>query len=688
MKEKGYITVYLSLVLIVILAVLFTTLESARISGSRMRYQVITLLGLESIFADYYTPLLKEYGLLFLNSSYQTDNRNEYENRLNQYIEYNLYPNKELLLKGNNLYRSTIKSIDILESTLATDYSGDVMEEELINYMEYAMPADSVMWILEKAGLVDESKVVKKFFDDLSDIHGKAEKVDKTVHSISELVLKIRTSEDDFTENADGLKEKLLDLEELYNMETMAESDEELARYHNKIISVESSVRKNLNSILKEQKKLNSQTKSAVKKEEEYKKWTERFMEDLSLVEADIHEDFADLSNEMQGSILEEIESMKIFSGGQSDYYEVEEVGKLLKANESILETNIQSLSSFQGSISEGDIGSLISTLEQCKSSMGRYNKENLKINYNDEELENNNGNLLEEIARLVEDGIYSLVIPGELEVSKKEIPCEGLLSLDMPKGNSKKEVLLEVVGRTLLTNEYVIKKFGNILDVKEEKALDYEVEYILAGNASDQENLKEIINKLLGIREGMNLMYLFSDSGKKQEAEMLAISLVGFTGMYGLIKVTQLLILAAWAFVESIIDIKELLAGNAVELVKNSRDWKMSLSGFIEFFSNGSSKEGLQTNTKKGLKYVDYLRLLLLSEKRETKLYRIMDLIQENIRKSYDVKFYMKNCIYSLEVVATYGTEPMFLAIPFMKGYVGNGQRYEFSIKKAYSYK
>ena len=78
---------------------------------------------------------------------------------------------------------------------------------------------------------------------------------------------------------------------------------------------------------------------------------------------------------------------------------------------------------------------------------------------------------------------------------------------------------------------------------------MDYEIEYILSGKDRDRDNLEQTIGKLLLIREGMNLIYLMQDSAKKAEAESLAIALVGFTGMYGVIKVTQVLILAIWAF-------------------------------------------------------------------------------------------------------------------------------------------
>lgn len=687
MKGKGYITVYFSLILIVVLAVLFTTIESARMSGIRMRYQVATLLGLESIFADYYIPLFKEYGVFFLNSTYQTDNINEYENKLQEYIEYNIYPNKDLLLTGNNLYTSYLDSVAVMEKTLATEYSGDILEGEILSYMEYAMPVDSAMWILGKIGLIDESKVVKNFFDDLSGIHGKASKVDKSVHSISKKVSEIRNYKDGFSESSNMLKEKLFYLEELYNMEINIQDEEEIIRHLNHIDSVEGSAEKQLRDILGKQKALKNLTKKTIEQEESYIEWTDRLMEDLLIIEADVEKNFNELSDEMSKSISEEIESLKIFSGGQSDYYKVEKVGNLLRKNQGILVENIANLSVYQGHIEEGDIGGLLSALESCESAMNYYHRESLLLNYADEEINNEYGNVLEEIEKLMKDGIYSLVISESMEISEKMIEVNRLPSREYFTDSSKEKDILKETSDNLLLNEYIVKKFGNIVEVKEGKVLDYEVEYILEGKVSDDENLKSTINKLLLIREAMNLIHLFSDSGKKKEAEMLAISLVGFTGMYGLIKVTQLLVLAAWAFVESIVDIKNLLDGNSVELLKKATEWETSLSGLISFVKSKSSRELTGASRKKGLDYSDYLRLLLYSKKKEEKLYHVMDLIQKNIQKNYDAEFYMENCIHSLNIKVNYEINQLFLSLPFMNGYVGKDQKYKFFVSNSYSY-
>ena len=55
---------------------------------------------------------------------------------------------------------------------------------------------------------------------------------------------------------------------------------------------------------------------------------------------------------------------------------------------------------------------------------------------------------------------------------------------------------------------------------------MDYEMEYLIGGKNADQENLKAVVNRLLLMREGANLLYLETDSTKSQEAMSVALAL------------------------------------------------------------------------------------------------------------------------------------------------------------------
>lgn len=129
-----------------------------------------------------------------------------------------------------------------------------------------------------------------------------------------------------------------------------------------------------------------------------------------------------------------------------------------------------------------------------------------------------------------------------------------------------------------------------------------------------------------------------------------LATTLVGFTGIYPLIKVTQLAIIALWAYAEGIMDARVLLAGGKVDIMKTDDTWMMSLDNLMN--------KDIKNNTKQsdsGYTYKQYLQFMLYLKNEETVIVRMMDLIEEKMHKLGYTGFAMKNCIYSLDTTSSY---------------------------------
>ncbi|WP_278320651.1 DUF5702 domain-containing protein [Faecalimonas umbilicata] len=106
------------------------------------------------------------------------------------------------------------------------------------------------------------------------------------------------------------------------------------------------------------------------------------------------------------------------------------------------------------------------------------------------------------------------------------------------------------------------MEHFGNAVDQKKENTLSYEMEYILEGKESDQQNLEAVVKKLLLMRSGANYLYLLTDAGKQAEAETLAVSLSTAIALPVLTGLVKQAILVAWAFGEAVMDIRALLDG------------------------------------------------------------------------------------------------------------------------------
>ncbi|MDE5679690.1 MAG: hypothetical protein K2I01_04580, partial [Lachnospiraceae bacterium] len=103
-EAGGYLTVFLSLILSVMLSLCLTLVLGARENSRRMEIECVTDIGTDSILAEYHRELLRQYDLLFIDTSYGTANASYYQTaaHLQNYIAYNL-GGEEIFLSA--LYR-------------------------------------------------------------------------------------------------------------------------------------------------------------------------------------------------------------------------------------------------------------------------------------------------------------------------------------------------------------------------------------------------------------------------------------------------------------------------------------------------------------------------------------------------------------------------------------------------------
>ena len=162
-----------------------------------------------------------------------------------------------------------------------------------------------------------------------------------------------------------------------------------------------------------------------------------------------------------------------------------------------------------------------------------------------------------------------------------------------------------------ILFGQYLLKKLGNYRRPAA-AGLNYQVEYILGGKNSDRENLKSVAGKLLVIRQGVNMAYLLSDSGKRIQVETLALAIASGFLIPPAAAVIEAALIFCWAFAESILDVRELFAGGHVPLIKNSSDWQLSLSNLPNILDKLDSS---RKDAGNGMSYEDYLQVLLMAK-------------------------------------------------------------------------
>ena len=131
-----------------------------------------------------------------------------------------------------------------------------------------------------------------------------------------------------------------------------------------------------------------------------------------------------------------------------------------------------------------------------------------------------------------------------------------------------------------------------------------------------------------------------------------------GFTGNAAVIKVVQIGIVAAWAYMESVLDVRALLVGDKIALIKSSGQWTTQLGKFLTVFESGSKA----IDCTNGLSYQDYLKGFLLLEKEKTLAFRMMNVMEQTVRQNTGQEYFrMDHAICRLDYDVTYQAAPLF---------------------------
>lgn len=297
--------------------------------------------------------------------------------------------------------------------------------------------------------------------------------------------------------------------------------------------------------------------------------------------------------------------------------------------------------------------------------------------------------NPLESIKKLKKLGILSMVMKDVSKISDKRLKINDLPSNRvLHKGNLKVKGGSTGAFSQLVFLEYLKNHFTCAAAEKQEKgrvhALSYELEYIAAGKRSDMENLKKVANKLLLLREGANYACIMGSTAMREEAMALAAAIAGAAAVPPLAAALQKAIMLAWAYGESILDVRTLLSGGRVPLTKTEAEWKLSLGSLgrlTEVLDECDRGEG------RGQSYEEYLAGILALEQQKKRNLRALDLIEANRRMEKGGEGFRADALVAqMEAYAAFELAPVFLAVPSVWMQITN-QGTAYSIKGQYGY-
>lgn len=269
--------------------------------------------------------------------------------------------------------------------------------------------------------------------------------------------------------------------------------------------------------------------------------------------------------------------------------------------------------------------------------------------------------------------GILKLVLEEGADLSPNVLYTENLIMNRMAQNQVNRGNMGDMTGSKVgqavekfAFQEYLLQYMGRYGMEYEEDALRYQVEYLVAGKESDVENLRSVANRLCTLREAANAMYLLTDETRYGEIRLAASLVCTLIFLPELIPLLEGAILLAWAYAESIYDVRSLLAGGKVPLLKDGDSWHYSLSAALGGGLQDRTQEG------KGLGYEDYLRIFMMFTDTDTLTARAMNMVEADIRKTPGNRaFRLDGCFDALEACIQIGSR--------------HGFRFEITRQKSY---
>lgn len=635
MRLKASVTIFLSLVITVVIVVVCTVIESARISVSQMEGKAATYMAVESVFAGYGKQLYQDYGILLAWE------QEPLGNQVTRYMQDNINM-ADLDFKKYDFSNIEIESVNILKQKYATDKEGDLFVKQVVDYAKYIVGIDAVNKLISDSEEENNNKETCNEIKENSNVTNIANDVSEEMIGI---VGKINTQIDEL-KNTEKLKGKMSAVFQKFNdLKTNVTGQNQNQNIHDKKVKKFWNKYKKLKNVLKIEDTLISKTLTDM----------DTYVENKNAIEKEMNGDFS----------------------GYEDYIEVDR--ESLKTIKNSIE-EIITASNVDADINQSNIGEIEKLLDKVKSiEKGLWDLK--KGNSNGDAKEEKN--LYERAKSLISDGVLGIVLEDVNNISTMQIRNLNLPTTLETDGNKKADLIKDITNKGIFV-KYIELYFNNYAKISEygndDTALKYEMEYILNGNLNDKDNLTETIKKLVEVRNLSNGAYLITDGEKMKEITTLAETVATAIGMPFLTPVAQAVIIEAWALTEAVIDVRQLLNGEKVPIVKNSENWNSSIKNI------GTFEDGRKNNT--GLTYTQYLQTMIMTQKTKNTVFRTMDLVQVNMQKRYNKNFLISECFGMCEVEANLRIEPVFTSLPIVSYLIGdNNESYVYKTKMEYEY-
>ena len=669
-RYRGSISIYFTFSIVIIISVIMSVTEIARMNCQKLYLQIASDTALDSMASLYYRDLYEYYNLYGVEYKTIDMLKTEYLSYMEPYFtdgDGNI----------NNWYIATIDenriNLDIKNLTENTYF-----EKEILEYMKFKLLGKVVKFLGRDIEIKEEIDF-EKMKDSALDVF---DKVDKS-SIYNEIHEKYFNFEKDI-KTLENYAKKIEDYVDKVNIRLNSV----------KTMSTSGSI-SNANSVLSKMEKLDSEItilKAALTNyRNKMREFREKVLKSKESYENDKVTGKYDFDENQCAFIESEFEQFVSYVDENSEMNTLIEIGfencnnmKIVVANdENEVRAFVDMLNSIEEQIESEErsedkdsdyIRELKDERKELRDEFSDFLRD-LKETYRDYKMEKINlvvstenhdeeMNLLDKIVGFKNGLLINMVLDSD-RISEIENLDTDIRDFDISSGSAAVSIDKIIFGEYELDKfNYYMKDLNGEFTASESKNL--EVERLIAGKKSDLENIKSVINKILLIRIAMDVLYIYKDSTKRTIVRNFTNGLfAGFSPL--LAEAMFLVVLTAWGTAQAVADVKKILKNKRVSFMHTDNTWTVSIDNLLEFASGTVGIDDETDDTGISLNYKDYLRILLLITRQTDINSRMAGMIEKNL-KVRQSEFDFTKLIYAFDVNNTFFGKHFFTNFIFVE--------------------
>ena len=653
-RYRGSISIYFVFAIVLIISVILSVTEIARINCQKLYLQIATDSALDSMASLYHRKLYKYYSLYGVE--YRTIDMLETE-----YLEY-MYPyfmSEDVPI--NNWYVADIDqdNINMDIKTLIDDYN---LEKEIVNYEKFNLIGKTIKFLGKEIcfnendnnELVDEansifeevekSNLYGEIYDRYFNFAGAIKQLENYAKKISDYVDKVNSSINTIKSigtsgsksNAENVLKKFNELNNRIN-----NLYSNLLAFKNKMADFRETVNNSYN-------KYNA---DRVSNQYEFND------EIIEFVESEFEHflAFVDINSDMNRAVEEGFRNCRDLTEiVNNDYQDIEEY---VMEHES-LEEQLKEARRQKGDDYDSDeVKSLREDIKDLTKEISDFLKD-LKENYKDVHMEqvriivsttnhSEKENLLNKLIGFKNGLLINLVLDTEVlsNISSESINYN---SFNMMSKN------ISVTFDKIIIGEYELDKFNYFNkelndEVTASGSKRYEVERLITGKQDDLSCIKDVGNQILLIRIAMNVLHIYKSAEKRRLARQFTAAIFsGFSPL--MVEVMFLVMITAWGTAQAIADLKKIMKNKRVKFMHDDNSWTVSVDSILKIAGGQIAGSGDDDDAGIAFSYKDYLRILLFKTRQSDINARMASIIERNL-KDEQASFSFEKMVYSFFV-------------------------------------